>query len=71
MTVKTLIKGLMVSIMCIFTLDLILNDGRDSNGNVICSDSVEIVQLFKNWVGWGENMKNRISWQLLIGVNWT
>lgn len=42
MTVKTLIKGLMVSIMCIFTLDLILKDGKDSNGNVICRHSTII-----------------------------
>lgn len=35
-----------------------------SNGNMMCSDNIDIVQLFENWGGWGENMKNRISWSI-------
>lgn len=29
-------------------IDLVLNDERESNGNTICSDNVDLVQLLKN-----------------------
>lgn len=47
-------------------IDLILNDERDSNDNIICSSNVDIVLLFKNWGGWGKNMNNTISWQTAL-----
>lgn len=47
-------------------IDLILNEKRDSNDSIICSNNVDIVLLFKNWGGWGKNMNNTISWQTAL-----